>query len=301
MEQPHEHPIEESQRLLKLGIVLTVVIFLLEFLGGLWTHSLALLSDAWHIFIDIWALVLSFLAVLMARRPVNDRQTFGLHRLEVLAAVVNGLTVFIIALGILFAAVQRYRHPVPVHAKELLGVAGIGLALNLGVAALFYRQSYKDLNIRGAFLHVLGDALNTAAVIVAGILILITGVQQIDAIVSAVIAVVVLWGSGRLLRESLNTLLEGVPPGIQVETVEREIRGIRGVESVHDLHVWSICSHLNALSGHVMLAVDSPSQHIVLEDVGRLLRERFGIIHTTIQLESRGWPNTETIERIQHG
>jgi cobalt-zinc-cadmium efflux system protein len=294
MEQPHEHPAEESQRLLKIGILLSFLIFILELGGGLWTHSLALTSDAWHIFIDIWSLVISFLAIMVAKRPVNDRQTFGLHRMEVMAATLNGASVFLIALGILVAAWRRLHAPVEVHSLRLLIISSTGLALNLLVAWLFYRRSHEDLNLRGVFMHILGDALNTFAVILAAILMMATRWPLIDPIISAAIALVVLWGAAKLLKESFNTLLEGVPANIQVNDVEQHILGVEGVDSVHDLHVWSICSHLNALSGHVLLAPEHMgAQHQVLEQIGNLLKQRFGIVHTTVQVESKAWPRLD--------
>jgi cobalt-zinc-cadmium efflux system protein len=301
MRPPHEHPVEESQRLLKIGILLSFLIFLLELFGGLWTHSLAMMSDAWHIFIDIWALVVSFFAVYVAKRPANDRQTFGFHRMEVFAAMINGFTVFLIAVGILYSAWKRFLYPSDVHAERLIVLAGVGLVLNLIVAGLFYKPSQKDMNIRGAFLHMVGDALNTLAVIIAAAIMLITKYNRADPIVSVFIAVVVLWGSGRLLKDAVNTLLEGVPKGIEVGAVEREIQRVPGVLSVHDLHVWSICSHLNALSGHVLLGPDHMNNQCqVLEVIGKTLKDRFGIAHTTIQVESKGWPNMERLEEAQH-
>jgi len=296
VKQPHEHPIDEAHRLLKIGILLTFFIYLLEFFGGLWTHSLALLSDSWHIFIDLWGLLISFFAIHVAQRPTNDRRTFGLHRMEVFAATLNGLTVFLIALGILYAAWNRFQQPVEVHARRLMGVAGISLCFNLGAAALFYRQSHQDMNIRGAFVHLMGDALNTLAVFIAAFLIGWTHSPRIDPVVSGLIALIVLWSAGRLLKDSLNTLLEGVPKGIKVPDVEAEIMRVKGVLSVHDLHVWSICSHLNALSGHVLLGADEmPHQNRVLERIGETLKNRFGIAHTTIQVESKGWTNAEHV------
>jgi cobalt-zinc-cadmium efflux system protein len=294
MRQPHEHPVEDTEKLLKTGIFVAFAIFLLELFGGLYSHSLALMSDAWHMFIDIWALVISLAAIFLARRPINDRQTYGLHRMEVLAALANGLTVFLIAGVILYAAVKRFSHPTEVHGRALTIVAGLGLVLNLGVAGLFYKKSEHDLNMRGVFLHMMGDALGTVAVLIAGLVILETGWRQIDPIVSALIAGIVLWGAGRLLRDSFNTLLEGVPRGIQVAAVEQEMKRVDGVLSVHDLHVWSICSHLKALSGHVLVTPrQMQRQDAVLESINRGLKERFGIEHTTIQVESKAWPNVE--------
>lgn len=302
MHQTHDHPMGDSQRILKVGIALTVCIFLLELLGGIGSHSLALMSDAWHIFIDIWALVLSFLALFVARLPVNDRRTFGFHRMEVFAAAINSLTVFLIAAGILRAAWRRWQTPVAVHVGPLLAIAAGGLFLNIIVAWLLYKPSKGDSNLRGAFLHIVGDALNTVAVLAAGVVIHYTGWQRADAVVSGLVAVVVLWGSGRLLRESVNTLLEGVPPGIQVGEVEAKIKAIPGVESVHDLHVWSICSHLKALSGHVLVKEDRmPEQHQILESIGHALKDQFGIVHTTIQMESKSWPMEERLERVGNG
>jgi cobalt-zinc-cadmium efflux system protein len=303
MRQPHEHPTDEAQRLLKIGIILSLGIFVLELSGGLWTHSLALVSDAWHIFIDIWSLIISFLAVFLAQRPANDRRTYGLHRMEVMAATVNGLTVSLIAVGILYAAWKRFNHPVPVDVRHLFWISLAGLLLNLIVARLFYKESHRDLNMRGAFLHTLGDALNTFAVMGAAVAMGLTKISRIDAIVSALLAGVVLVGSGRLLKDSFNTLLEGVPPDITVGDVESDILKISGIVSVHDLHVWSICSHLNSLSGHILLGSDRmASQREVLESIGKLLKERFNIVHTTIQVESNSWPNMEgEIGQVQHG
>jgi cobalt-zinc-cadmium efflux system protein len=294
MKPTHDHPVLGLEKLLQTGILLSLLIFILELFGGLWSHSLALISDAWHIFIDIWALVISYLAIYLAKRPANESRTYGLHRMEVLAACVNGITVFLIAAGILHAAIRRLNHPPQVQGQWVTGMAAIGLILNLVVARMFYSESEHDLNIRGAYLHLLGDAVGTLAVLASGLIILFTGWRQIDPIVSILIALMVLWGAGRLLRESLNTLLEGVPRGVKLVDVEQEMKTVAGVESVHDLHVWSICSHLKALSGHVMLAQGSmPQQETVLASINRQLKQRFGISHTTIQVESQAWPNIE--------
>jgi cobalt-zinc-cadmium efflux system protein len=293
----HEHPANDVEHLLRIGIAVSLLIFLIEFMGGLWSHSLALLSDAWHIFIDIWALVVSYLAIFLAKRPVSHQRTYGLHRMEVLAALVNGFTVFLIAIGIVYAAARRYNNPQDVHSRPLILVAGMGLVLNILVATLFYKGSEHDVNIRGVFLHLVGDAAGTVAVLIAGLVILLTGWRQIDPIVSGLIAVIVLWGAGRLLRESFNTLLEGVPRGIQVGEVENEIKKVEGVLSVHDLHIWSICSHLKALSGHVLVHPNGLSrQDIVLEGINHNLKQRFGIEHTTIQVESKAWPELEQLQ-----
>jgi cobalt-zinc-cadmium efflux system protein len=219
--------------------------------------------------------------------------------MEVLAALVNGLTVFVIAGGILFTAWKRFRHPAPVEAHSLLGIAVLSLALNIVVAVLLYRRSHEDLNLRGAYLHVLGDALSTVAVLLAAVLMIWTGSPRFDAAVSVGIALVVLWGSGRLLHDALNTLLEAVPPGIRIPDVEREILNVPGIVSVHDLHVWSICSHLKALSGHVLVgAAAMADQRQMLDGIGVAVKKRFGIVHTTIQVESSDWRNGVGGERV---
>jgi len=294
MKHSHRHPAEHSSRILKIALGLTICIFLIEFCGGLWTHSLALMSDAWHVFIDAWALVASLIAIILAQRPASDRRTFGLHRMEVFAAFLNGVMVFAVALAIFYAAIGRWRHPKPVDSRSLLAFAAIGLILNLIVAKIFMPHSRGDINIRGAFLHILGDAMNTLAVIIAAGLMLWTGSQRIDTIVSCTIAFLILLAAGHLLREAFNTLLEGVPHGIDVALVEKGILRTEGVVSVHDLHVWSICSHFNSLSGHVLIADGSmPRQREILDKIGRMLRERFGISHSTIQVESKAWPPAE--------
>jgi cobalt-zinc-cadmium efflux system protein len=292
----HAHPPGNVEKLLKMGIFLSLGIFLLELFGGIWSHSLALLSDAWHIFIDIWALVISYLAIYLANRPVSHQRTYGLHRMEVIAALINGLAVFGIAAWIFYAAIERFQQPRDIDGGAVTLIAIIGLGVNLIVAGMFYRSSENDLNLRSVFLHVVSDALSSVAVIGAGVVIMLTGWRQIDPIVSAGVAVLVLWNAGRLLRESLNTLLEGVPRGIQVTAVEDHIKQVEGVLSVHDLHVWSICSHMKALSGHVLLDPGRmPFQDKVLEGINQNLKDRFGITHTTIQVESKAWPGVEQL------
>jgi cobalt-zinc-cadmium efflux system protein len=290
----HEHPFNDTEDLIKTVIFVSLAIFLMELFGGLWSHSLALLSDAWHVFMDIWALVISFLAILLARRPVNDRRTYGLHRMEVMAALANGVAVFVIAAGIIYTAIKRYNQPPQVHSRGMLVIAGIGLLANAFVAIAFYKKSSSDMNLRGVLLHLISDTLSSFAVLIAGIVILLTGWRQIDPIVSILIGCIVLSGAFRLLRDAFNTLLEAVPHGIQAAAVEQTIRGVEGVISVHDLHVWSICSHLKALSGHVTVSPnDMAHQDRVLEGINRSVKESYGISHTTIQVESKAWPEIE--------
>lgn len=290
----HQHPFDDTENLLKTGIIVSIFTFLLEISVGFWAHSLALLSDAWHVFIDIWALAISFLAIILARRPANDRRTYGLHRMEVMAALANGTLVFLIAMGILVAAFQRFTNPPEVHGKAVLIMGAVGLLLNGVVARLFYKKSAEDMNLRGVFIHLVGDALSSVAVLIAGTVMVTTGWRTIDPIVSILIACIVLWSAVRLLRDAFETLLEGVPRGIQATAVEEEIKRVEGVLSVHDLHIWSICSHLKSLSGHVLIDPGFLSrQDTLLESIHRVLRERFGITHTTIQVESKTWPGVE--------
>jgi cobalt-zinc-cadmium efflux system protein len=225
----------------------------------------------------------------LAARPASDRHSYGLHRGEILAALANGLTVALIAAWIFSEAWERLHSPRPIRVGGMMGVALAGLAANAVVARLLHGHHHDDLNVRGAYLHVIGDLLASAAVVAGGAVIWATGWTLIDPLLGLAIGLLLLWGAGRLVRESLHVLMEGVPAGITVEGVVAAVRGVPGVADFHRVHIWSLCSHIRALSAH--LTVDDAAgrdAHAVLDAVNDLLHERFGITHTTLQSECRG-------------
>ena len=275
-----------TERRFVLSLVLTGLILVAEVIGGLWTGSLALLSDAAHVFLDAFALGMSYVALRLAALPADDRHTYGYHRLQVLAALGNGATLLLVAVEILRESWDRFRHPTPVLAGPMLVVAVVGLVVNLVVAFVLREHDHHDLNVRSAFLHVLGDALASIGVIGAGIIIALTGWTLIDPVVSVLIGVIILAGSGRVLRESMHILIEGMPEGLTATEVAEAMGQVAGVEEVHDLHVWTVSPGYVALSAHVVLTDQSLSQsQSVMDGLKQALAGRFGIEHTTIQFE----------------
>jgi len=269
-----------------LSLALTSAIFVAEVLGGLWTGSLALLSDAAHIFLDVLALAMSYAALRIAARPADDRHTYGYYRWQVIAALTNGATLLLVAFGIFREAYNRFQAPEPILAGPMLVVAIIGLVVNLLVALVLSDHDHSDLNVRSAFLHVLGDALSSVGVIVAGVVILFTGWSWADPLVSVLIGVIILAGSGRVLHEALHILVEGAPEGAPMAQVRPALRTVPGVSDVHDLHIWTVSPGYVALSAHVVLADASFSgAHAVQGQIRALLADRFNIQHTTVQLE----------------
>lgn len=275
-----------TERRFVLSLVLTGLILVAEVVGGLWTGSLALLSDAAHVFLDVFALGMSYLALRLAALPPDDRHTYGFHRMQVLAALLNGATLLLVAVEIFREAWARLQHPSPVLAGPMLVVAAVGLVVNLVVALVLREHDHHDLNVRSAFLHVAGDALASVGVIAAGIVILFTGWQWVDPLVSVLIGLIILLGSGRVLRESVHILAEGMPEGLTATQVAEAMGRVAGVEEVHDLHVWTVSPGYAALSAHVVLADQALSRtQEVMDDLKRALTDEFGIEHTTIQFE----------------
>lgn len=277
---------ETKTKRIFLSIALTGLIFLAEFIGGLWTGSLALLSDSAHVFMDVFALVLSYLAIRIATRPANDRHTYGYHRMQVLAALANGATLLLISFEILKEAISRFQNPTTITAGPMLIIAVIGLVINVIVALVLREHDHEDLNTRSAFLHVLGDALASVGVIGAGIAIYFTGLTWIDPLVSILISILILFSSGRLLKETIHILAEGIPEGMTASGVAKTIQAVNGVAGIHDLHIWTVTPGYVALSAHVILEDQklSDSENIMLELKKRLDNE-YEIEHTTIQFE----------------
>jgi cobalt-zinc-cadmium efflux system protein len=281
-----DHPHTNIEGRFILSLALTGIIFFAELVGGFLTSSLALLSDAAHVFLDAFALALSYVAIRLASLPPNDRHTYGYHRLQVLAALVNGATLLVIAFEIFREAIKRFSNPEPVLAGPMLIVAVIGLVVNLIVAFVLGGHDHENLNVRSAFLHVLGDALASVGVIGAGVVIVLTGWTLVDPLVSMLIGVIILVGSGNVLRRALHILIEGVPKGLTATEVGDAMQELPAVSKVHDLHVWTVSPGYISLSAHVVLDDQSLSEaQSVMRRLKDVLAERFGIEHTTIQFE----------------
>lgn len=268
-----------------LALAISTLLFGAELVGGLWTGSLALLSDSAHVLLDVFALGLSYIALRAAALPPDDRHTYGWHRLEVFAALANGVTLLGITAAIFYEAWGRLQNPTPIRSGEMLVIAVVALVANLFTARLLH-DHHGDLNTRSAFLHVVGDALASLAVILGGILILAAGWYFVDPLVSAFIGLIIVVSSWRVLRSSLHILFEGTPEGIPVADVAQAMGTVSGVLDVHDLHLWSICSGYPALSAHVRVAsasLDETTKQMTA--LRRALARRFGIRHVTIQFE----------------
>jgi cobalt-zinc-cadmium efflux system protein len=274
-----------AKQTLRLAFFLTLIILAAELIGGILANSLALLSDAGHVVTDIFALGLAWFAVVQAERPANARKTFGYHRVGILAALVNALTLIIIALAIIWEAIQRFQHPQAIQPLPMFISAGIGIIVNLFIG-FGLRKEEGNLNVRAAMLHVFGDVGASVAVIVAGIIILLTGITIFDPLLSIAIALLIAVGAWRVLRETTDILLEAVPKGIPMEGLVRDMEDIEGVRSVHDLHVWSISSDRYALSCHTLIDnIPSSASASILQSMTTMLSEKYHIGHSTIQFE----------------
>ncbi|MGH9960671.1 MAG: cation diffusion facilitator family transporter [Pyrinomonadaceae bacterium] len=281
----HRHRATDSRRRLSVVLVLTAVYMIAEALGAWWSGSLTLLADAGHMLTDMAALALALMAAWFSARPATSSKTFGYHRLEILAALVNGVALVVISLLILYEAYQRWASPPVVRSNIVMLVAAGGLAINLICAWILHAPHEVDLNIRGAWLHVISDALGSVAAIIAGAIMSIYGWYLADPLFSGLIAVLIVWSSWRLIRESTNVLLEGAPAHINLAAVEDAILRTEGVSAVHDLHVWTITSGREALSAHVIHAYNT-SQPELLKELRTKLYDSFGVDHLTIQMET---------------
>jgi cobalt-zinc-cadmium efflux system protein len=256
-----------------------------EAVGGWWTNSLALIADAGHMLTDVAALTLTLFAIWFAQRPATSKKTYGYYRLEILAAFVNGIALVLLSIWIIYEAMQRWQSPPQIAATPLTIIAFGGLIINVISAYLLHSDHKHDLNMRGAFLHVIGDLLGSVAAIVAGVLIWTLGWLWADALGSILISAIIILGAWRLILDSVNVLLEGTPRHINLAAVETTILETDGVGGVHDLHVWTISSGIEALSAHITHD-DSVSHSELLAVVRNNLHDRFGIDHLTIQMET---------------
>lgn len=284
-EHDHGRRSDKSLNRLKAALGLTFVYMLVEAVGGWFANSLALIADAGHMLTDVGAMALTLAAIWFASRPATSKKTYGYYRTEILAAFVNGIALVLLSLWIIYEAVERWNAPQEVKGIEMTAVAVGGLLVNIIAAYLLHSDQKHDLNMRGAWLHVMGDLLGSVAAITAGLLIVGFGWTWADPVCSVLISLVIIFSSWRLILESVNVLLEGTPRHIDLTSVESAITETEGVAGVHDLHVWTISSGIDALSAHITHG-DSVSHSDLLTAVRSRLHDKFGIDHLTIQMET---------------
>lgn len=277
---------EEKKRLL-LCIIITFVTMIAEFAGGYLTNSLALISDAGHMFSHVIALLISYVAIVLAARPINDQKTFGYYRLEILSAFINGIFLIILAFFILYAAIERFNQPETIKDVPMLIVAIIGLIVNIVTALILFKVSHDDINVKGAFLHMIGDTLSSVGVIGAAAVIHFTGWVMVDALVSVVIAFVIAYWAIGLIKDSTHILMESTPKHLKLEEVSQTLKKhIPTILEIHDMHIWEITSHMYAMSAHIKIKDCQVSDsRKVIDACIELLNQKFDINHSTIQIE----------------
>ena len=285
----HHHENGRSARgSLKLALVITATFLIAEFIGALYTNSLALLADSGHMLTDVAALGLSFFAMGFATKRATPQRTYGFYRVEILAALLNGVLLILIALYVFYEAYHRFLNPPQVKADWMLFVATLGLLANLASAYLLFGNRKESLNVRGAFFHILSDAIGSVGAIFASIAILLGGYEIADPLISSVVALLILSSSWILIRDAVDILLESTPAHINIVTLREQLGQVEGVGSVHDLHVWTLTSGVLAMSCHVVAQNDDFDRTELLSRVNGVVREAFRIDHTTIQIEEAG-------------
>jgi cobalt-zinc-cadmium efflux system protein len=271
---------------LRWSLAVTSLFVVIEVVAGFQAHSLALLSDAGHNFTDAGAILLAWVGYYLQSKPADEIKTYGYHRAGVLSAFVNALTLLALSAWIFYESVLRLRNPESVHETIMIAVAAAGLIMNGGIMLALRAASRNDINIRSAFIHMLGDALGCVAIIGGAVAIRLTGMERLDPLLSILIGVLIVWSAIDIVRESLNILLEGLPRGIHLQDVTASMREVEGVMDVHDLHIWSLGSSTHALSCHVLIEDVPPSaSDAILKRLNGMLADRFHIAHTTVQFE----------------
>lgn len=301
----HHHAAGVNEARLKLSLVLTLGFVLAETAAALRANSLALLSDAGHNFTDAFALLLSWYAIRVARKPATEGKTYGYHRVGILTALFNAVTLITIAVLIAAEAIHLLQHPYPVQSGLMIGIAIAAMVLNSLIAVWLHAGSQSSLNVRSAFVHMLGDALASAGVAVAGLVIYLTGWTIADPLVSLLIAGFIAYSSVGIVKDAVNVLLEGSPRGLDMKTLVAAVRSVRGVEDVHDLHVWTIGDGMNALSCHLRVAESDVSRAgDVVREVKEMLAGQYAMRHTTIETECCGCHTSDVycqLEAHDHG
>jgi cobalt-zinc-cadmium efflux system protein len=281
----HDHTHDLTKSSLRIAFFLTAIILIVEVTGGLLANSLALVSDAAHVITDLFALGLAWFAAWQAERPSNERKTFGYHRVGILAALLNAVTLIVVAVAICWEAVQRLQHPEPVQPLIMFGAALVGIAANLFIG-FGLRRAGDNLNVRAAMLHVFGDVAVSLGVIVAGVIILLTHWTIVDPLLSIGVALLVAFGAWNILHETTNILMEAAPKGISLGNLVQDMKNVKGVKDVHDLHVWSIASGMNALSCHILIDnLPMSASSSIRQSLARVLDKKYHINHSTIQFE----------------
>lgn len=290
----HGHQRTDNKKSLSIALLITAGIMLLEFIGGWITGSLALLSDSGHMLSDAGSLALSLIAMRFAIRPPSPRKTYGYYRFEILAALFNGISLFVIAGFIIWEAVERFFHPPTVSSGAMMMIAAVGLLANLVSAWVLMRKGNvtENVNLRSAYLHVLGDALGSAGAIIAGLLMLLFSWYVADPIISVIVAVLILKSAWGVISHSFHILMEGTPITIDRSKVEEVLKNIPGVINVHDLHIWTITSGLDSLSCHLLVKDEANTQQI-LQTAIQEIENHFSIQHTTIQVETSDFQHHE--------
>src|SRR5207249_3364546 len=275
-----------AERRLWIALSVSLLIVIVELFGGLQGQSLALLSDSAHVLTDVLTIGIAILTLRLGRRRHTPERTFGYHRAEIFAALVNGSTLIAVALLVIYEAFLRLQQPTRVQGLLVLSLASLGLVGNLTTTGLLARTGKTSLNVRGVFLHAVGDTISSIAVIVSSLVVVFTGYSGLDPIAAVLIGILIMRSAYSLVRDSTNILLEATPRHLELENIAKTIRNVDGVKGVHDLHVWTITSGLYALSGHVTVDSDSIRQgSVILEKVAAKLKESFGIEHVTLQME----------------
>jgi len=293
----HEHkhsPAETygiNRNALVLALSITALMMVVEFVGGILSGSLALFSDAGHMLTDTGALALALFALWFSRKPATTEKTYGFYRSEILAALLNGTILIVIAAYIFYEAFQRFINPSEVKSLLMLGVASIGFVANLAGVFILSKGSRENLNVRAALWHVISDTLSSVGVIIGGLIILFTGIFVVDPIIGFVIGLVILRGAWKLVRESVDILLEATPKDIKYEDVIQTLKSVKGIRDIHDLHIWCITSGLRALSAHVLIEDTLVSKcGEASKDLKKILREKFLIDHVTLEFECETCP-----------
>ena len=280
---------KQNQTSLRVALTITAAFFLVELIGGILTNSLALLSDAGHMLTDVLALGMSLLAMWMAKRPPTTNHSFGFHRFEIFAAFINGLSLTGISIYIFYEAFQRFQDPPDVAGLPMMLIAVFGLFVNILSGYILHQSKDDSLNVKGAYLHVLGDALGSIGAILAGVIMWTTGWMYADPLFSVLIGILIIFSSWRLLQETIHVLMQGTPDGIEPEEVQRAICELDPVTGIHDLHIWTLTSGINAMTVHVNTGKDvsGDTHDKLIRNIRELTLHRFGIQHTTIQVEMR--------------